>query len=42
MGISTSHMLQSLENRLKSLLNSLEQSDPSLVIEAETVRKTND
>ena len=36
-GISTVHMLQAIENKIKSLFNQIETMDSSLVIEAEKV-----
>ena len=36
-GISTIHMLQTIENKIKSLFNILEHMDPSHLIQAEKV-----
>jgi len=36
-GISTIHMLQTIENKIKSLFNIIEHMDSSIIIEAEKV-----
>ncbi|CAF1242614.1 unnamed protein product [Rotaria sp. Silwood1] len=38
-GISTIHMLQTIENKIKSLLNTIEQMDSSSIMEAEKFRE---
>lgn len=39
-GISTIHMLQIIENKIKNLLNSIENLNPELILEAEKVIHT--